>query len=353
MLKLHRVQHYGAKCYKCTICDETFKSKKEMEAHIKGHANDVPDDEEENSNGGVTTEPGTVDKSNNVVIIQEIIEEDSIDLSSTTPPPPQSSSSTPSLVLEHIPTSSNSPNNLHVIPITPKESSSENNSDGDDVTYYNMYSRFEQSVVGGSTTSIGVNPALLAAASMAAASFDQHLSSSPSPPPSTSAGSSILSSSSSQQSTSMQPPSFIYEPLSVMRQHGYFGPTTSSQVDTYRPSSLESSNDLVRRVEAALAGTEPLLTPPRSSPESPDRSSSPETDLILMADRDNMSLPLRKRKLYLKDNSTVAAPSAVNTLQGKSEEKLSHINDGGSNSSSDCGSTGIRMSSVIQFAKAS
>lgn len=40
VLKLHRVQHYGSKCYKCTICDETFKNKKEMEAHIKGHAND-------------------------------------------------------------------------------------------------------------------------------------------------------------------------------------------------------------------------------------------------------------------------------------------------------------------------
>lgn len=47
VLKLHRVQHYGAKCYKCTICDETFKNKKEMEAHIKGHANEMPDDETE------------------------------------------------------------------------------------------------------------------------------------------------------------------------------------------------------------------------------------------------------------------------------------------------------------------
>lgn len=44
VLKLHRVQHYGSKCYKCTICDETFKNKKEMEAHIKGHANDDDED---------------------------------------------------------------------------------------------------------------------------------------------------------------------------------------------------------------------------------------------------------------------------------------------------------------------
>lgn len=88
---------------------------------------------------------------------------------------------------------------------------------------------------------------------------------------------------------------------------------------------MDSSNDLVRRVEAALAGAEPLLTPPRSSPESPDRSSSPESDSILMADRDIMSLPPRKRKLYLKDNQS----------------------DQSSNSQT------MRMSSVIQFAKAS
>lgn len=94
--------------------------------------------------------------------------------------------------------------------------------------------------------------------------------------------------------------------------------------DNFRPS-LDSSNDLVRRVEAALAGAEPLLTPPRSSPESPDRSSSPESDSILMADRDIMSLPPRKRKLYLKDNQ----------------------------SESSTNSQAMRMSSVIQFAKAS
>lgn len=52
VLKLHRVQHYGAKCYKCTICEETFKNKKEMEAHIKGHANEIPDDEQTMSSGG-------------------------------------------------------------------------------------------------------------------------------------------------------------------------------------------------------------------------------------------------------------------------------------------------------------
>lgn len=55
VLKLHRVQHYGSKCYKCTICDETFKNKKEMEAHIKGHAND--DDDGDSTTGPSSQKP--------------------------------------------------------------------------------------------------------------------------------------------------------------------------------------------------------------------------------------------------------------------------------------------------------
>uniref|UniRef100_A0A182S9N5 Uncharacterized protein n=1 Tax=Anopheles maculatus TaxID=74869 RepID=A0A182S9N5_9DIPT len=82
-----------------------------------------------------------------------------------------------------------------------------------------------------------------------------------------------------------------------------------------------SSSDIVRQVEAAIAGTENLLTPPRSSPESPDRSSSPESDSVLMADRDNNTLPPRKRKLYFKDSQQqqpvpkMAAIDAVATAQ--------------------------------------
>lgn len=92
----------------------------------------------------------------------------------------------------------------------------------------------------------------------------------------------------------------------------------------------------MKRVEAALAGAEPLLTPPRSSPESPDRSSSPESDL--MSGRDVMSLPIRKRKLYLRDEEDEVVVTAGNGT--------------GMNGSMDL-SQGQRKSSVIQFARSS
>ncbi|XP_059618315.1 Krueppel homolog 1-like [Phlebotomus argentipes] len=286
VLKLHRVQHYGSKCYKCTICDETFKNKKEMEAHIKGHANELPDDDD-------------------VKLVPEVLDAQPLD-ESVSPP------MEPTMAEPH-------PVQLD----TPRESSSETNSDGDDVTYYNMYSRFEQSVVTNyGVSASGVNPALLAAASIAAAAtvagFDDHkdapaITTAPQPLP--------------PAPQSLATPAAFYEPASVMRQHSYFTPAPTAS--DFR-SSLDSASDLVKRVEAALAGTEPLLTPPRSSPESPERASSPESDSVLMADRDVMSLPLRKRKLYLKDDQ--GAPGGV------SAESTSPM---------------MRMSSVIQFAKAS
>lgn len=98
----------------------------------------------------------------------------------------------------------------------------------------------------------------------------------------------------------------------------------------------------MKRVEAALAGAEPLLTPPRSSPESPDRSSSPESESGVVIVRDNMSLPIRKRKLYLKDDDgeqqqqQMAAAATVTTRHGLDELNQSQ-----------------RKSSVIQFAKSS
>lgn len=99
-----------------------------------------------------------------------------------------------------------------------------------------------------------------------------------------------------------------------------------SFVNSFTRSSIHASNDIVKRVEAALASAE--LTPPRSTPESPDRSSSPDSDVVI-ADRDVMSLPLRKRKNYPRDGQGNA--------QGD-ESQPPQI---------------MRMSSVIQFAKAS
>uniref|UniRef100_A0A7G3AAH4 Putative c2h2-type zn-finger protein n=1 Tax=Lutzomyia longipalpis TaxID=7200 RepID=A0A7G3AAH4_LUTLO len=298
VLKLHRVQHYGSKCYKCTICDETFKNKKEMEAHIKGHANEIPDDED-------------------VKVVPDAPEAQPMD----------DRLSSPMHDMEPL-VSDPHPMQLD----TPRESSSETNSDGDDVTYYNMYSRFEQSVVTNyGVPASGVNPALLAAASIAAAATaagfeDQSHKSLPivttapqSLPPATTPVPQSLTTSAT-----------FYEPASVMRQHSYFTPAPTAS--DFR-SSLDSANDLVKRVEAALAGTEPLLTPPRSSPESPERASSPESDsVLLMADRDVMSLPLRKRKLYLKEEQE---PTNIIPIVTESS------------------SPAMRISSVIHFAKAS
>jgi Zinc finger, C2H2 type len=183
VLKLHRVQHYGSKCYKCTICDETFKNKKEMEAHIKGHANDIPDDDNENdmnvergsSQQSQDTKPSILlntpstssatPSPNNLVMnhpavtkfesadqhLMNFAEQFTLMNASVTPPAPSTSITT-------------------VYPDTPKDSeaSSEQNSDGDDVTYINMYSRYEQSVVNQYGMSSGVNSALLAVASITA-----------------------------------------------------------------------------------------------------------------------------------------------------------------------------------------
>lgn len=99
---------------------------------------------------------------------------------------------------------------------------------------------------------------------------------------------------------------------------------------------MEASNEIVKRVEAALAGAgQPLLTPPRSSPESPDRASSPESESQLMANRANMSLPLRKRKLY-----HVQSTEATDQQQ----QQNNHPTAGDD--------VQMRISSVIQFAKA-
>ncbi|TMW41796.1 hypothetical protein DOY81_013123 [Sarcophaga bullata] len=98
-------------------------------------------------------------------------------------------------------------------------------------------------------------------------------------------------------------------------------------VPKFEPS-LHDNETILRQVEAAIA-------PLRSSTASPDRSSSPESDMMLMADRDVMTLPLRKRKLYMSDNVDMA--------------EAEHSKAG----AKDLNPKVMRHSSVIQFAKAS
>lgn len=165
-----------------------------MEAHIKGHANDIPDDE----NG----DEMAIDRSSNH---QQQETKHSILLntpstSSSTNPSPNSISMNHPVVTKY---ENSESSNQHLInfaeqftiinsvtppapstsittvyPDTPKDSeaSSEQNSDGDDVTYINMYSRYEQSVVNQYGMSSGVNSALLAVASITASATLQPVS---------------------------------------------------------------------------------------------------------------------------------------------------------------------------------
>jgi hypothetical protein len=158
-----------------------------MEAHIKGHANDIPDDENGDAMVGMdrsldqqqqetkhsillntpSTSSSTTPSPNSIAMVHPAVtkfetaessnqhlmnfaEQFSI-MNSVTPPAPSTSITT-------------------VYPDTPKDSeaSSEQNSDGDDVTYINMCSRYEQSVVNQYGMNSAGNSALFAVASMTA-----------------------------------------------------------------------------------------------------------------------------------------------------------------------------------------
>lgn len=200
-MKLHRVQHYGSKCYKCTICDETFKSKKEMEAHIKGHASEITD--EDGNDSTLSTELDTRKNQN---------------------------SSNPMTTISK-------PSSAYIE--TPRESSSEANSDADEIAYYNMhFSRLEQANINNYNMeqTSGVDPALLAAVSLAASvvgngEMGDYRSVSP-------------NRTQSKNTTGMHTPplvhhqnnfsqnNLVYEPLAVMRQQGYFTP--APRVEEFR-----------------------------------------------------------------------------------------------------------------------
>lgn len=149
-----------------------------MEAHIKGHANDIPDDE--------NADEMAMDRASQQQETKHSILLNTPSTSSPTTPSPNSIAMSHPAVTKYETndvmnfaeqfsiinsvTPAPSTSITTVYPDTPKDSeaSSEQNSDGDDVTYMNMYSRFEQSVVNQYGMSSGVNSALLAVASITA-----------------------------------------------------------------------------------------------------------------------------------------------------------------------------------------
>lgn len=183
-----------------------------MEAHIKGHANEIPDDEQE------AVAESTTGNDTNVVKLE--IGPNLIDSSNAV----QSPNSTMPLPSPS-PNSTVSTSTISVLP-TPRESSSDAHSDGDEMAYYNLFTRFDQqtSPEYNVQSTGGVNPALLAAVSIAAsANESENLTTLRSHRPAPSTSTSSMLRAANDQDTLMES-SFIYEPLSVMRQQGYFTP---------------------------------------------------------------------------------------------------------------------------------
>lgn len=207
-----------------------------MEAHIKGHANDIHDENGDDmimdrspsvnqqqpetkhsillntpsSSSSATPSPNGIALSHPIITKYEnnegsnminFAEQFSI-MNSTSTPAPSTSITT-------------------VYPDTPKDSeaSSEQNSDGDDVTYMNMYSRFEQSVV----NQYGVNSALLAAAS---ATLQPITPTSNSGSLSSTNNTNLITLKPIQQQSSASPS--VYD-MSVARNNGYFGNAPNAQ----------------------------------------------------------------------------------------------------------------------------
>lgn len=246
VLKLHRVQHYGSKCYKCTICDETFKNKKEMEAHIKGHANDIPDEEKgqemfdertsiqlqsetKHSILSTTPSPNILSLNNSVVTKYENNENSNHQLINFAE----------QFSIMNVVTPASSTPVTTVYPDTPKDSeaSSEQNSDGDDITYMNMYSRFEQSVVNQYGISSGVNSALLAVASITASATLQPSSTTSNHNNSCNTSNNLITLKTIQQSSlalGSASNSFENSQSGSARNNAYFEQNTSSQSNDYK-----------------------------------------------------------------------------------------------------------------------
>lgn len=188
-----------------------------MEAHIKGHAKDLPDDEPEIATEAVAkSEPVKIEQVPPTMKVTQTIRASP---TSTMP------------MLSPSPNSNTSVSNITTLP-TPRDSSSDTHSDGDEMSYYtNIFTRFDQKASNNEfkvqSHGGGVNPALLAAVSIAASQNEAddlttlrtHL---PTSSASSSATNALLAAVTEQETTIDH--SFIYEPLAVMHQQGYFNP---------------------------------------------------------------------------------------------------------------------------------
>ncbi|KAH8333569.1 Krueppel homolog 1 isoform X1 [Drosophila kikkawai] len=443
VLKLHRVQHYGSKCYKCTICDETFKNKKEMEAHIKGHANEIPDDDVEAAAAAATASAGSSsagspssqgissnsESSNNSppgsppvtkksrqprqprgakAAAAAAAASSATANASSSPLSPSSLSSTYSPSASSLaspPPTSAHYLNAHVEPDArsrdsgvasaqptahisyaeeelPTDLSMQQQQGQSQVppvqvktSYYQEQPPSLLELQPHAAPGLTINPALLEAANMARRHHDHngehqvqdedvhaaawqmmqlrrgHAASPPQPQ--------------EQEMPLQQQPTLHVSDLAanyddtheatVLIEHFKRGDLARHGLHKgYAPvpkyESALPNPDIVRRVEAAIGL--------RSSTESPERSSSPESDSLMMADRNVMTLPLRKRKHYMNKGDGGSQGEAMDKGLGSGGEEAitasSSITDSaGAGDGTGSGSKVMRMSSVIQFAKAS
>ncbi|XP_060665238.1 Krueppel homolog 1 isoform X1 [Drosophila nasuta] len=432
VLKLHRVQHYGAKCYKCTICDETFKNKKEMEAHIKGHANEIPDDEvegsaaaasssstsstsvisnSESSNNSPPGSPHAVKKSRQSrgIKVAAVVAAEPSPSPSRSPFSPSSISSTysplssraspqPQLVATSVTTEPealscdsgvSSAQHVHNYPDEELPTDLSMQQPPSQMMYYqqqppaiglpclvDLQTPPQHSSVSGLT----INPALLEAASIARLDHDNDLDD----------RKNASSNAHDHNEDENDVQTAAWQMMQLRRGHGVSPASTASPPSTqnsnqstlqlndlsanyddaheanvlidhfkrgdlarhglhkgYAPvpkyESALPNSDIVRRVEAAIGL--------RSSTESPERSSSPESDSLMMADRNVMTLPLRKRKHYMNEGEPTIG---ISRSSGESAATITSVVPSSSvTPDATNGAKVMRMSSVIQFAKAS
>lgn len=170
-----------------------------MEAHIKGHASEITD---EDGNDSTLSTELDARKNHNLNNLMNVMTK-------------------PSTYTE-----------------TPRESSSEANSDADELAYYNLqFSRLDQSNISSYNIeqASGVDPALLAAVSLAASvvgngELGDYRSTSPNKIHIKNAP--VLSPPTSLHQNSFSQNNLVYEPLAVMRQQGYFAP--APRVEEFR-----------------------------------------------------------------------------------------------------------------------